>query len=267
VGLFWGNMPEGIEVEYYRTTALRALRRKINVVTADDHYFLKGGTESEELQSFLVQDEFVTARRVGKLLLLDTKHGMTLGIRFGMTGRLLVDDFSSIDYLEYSSVRNESSWDRFSIGFEDGGTLSVRDPRRLGGVELNPETDSLGHDIYRINGKGLGAVLKGSSRPIKARLMDQHQIAGLGNLLTDEILWRASIDPRRPSDSLSIDEKRRLLYHIENTVQQLTELGGSHMGKLQNSRRASGFCPKDGSLLERHKVGGRTTYSCPTHQR
>ncbi len=260
-------MPEGIEVEYYRTTALRALRRTIKVVTANDRYFLKGETKSEELQSFLLQDEFVAARRVGKLLLLDTKHGMTLGIRFGMTGRLLVDGYSAIDYLEYSTMRNESSWDRFAIGFEDGGTLSVRDPRRLGGVELNPVIDSLGSDIYGINGKELGVVLKGSSRPIKARLMDQHQIAGLGNLLTDEILWRASIDPRRSSDSLAKDEKRRLLYHIKNTVQQLTELGGSHMGELQSSRNASGFCPKDGSLLERHKVGGRTTYSCPKHQK
>ena len=115
-------MPEGIEVEYYRKTALRALRRTIKLVTANDRYFLKGETESEELQSFLLQDEFVAARRVGKLLLLDTKHGLTLGIRFGMTGRLLVDNYSAIDYLEYSSLRNESSWDRFAIGFEDGGT-------------------------------------------------------------------------------------------------------------------------------------------------
>ena len=260
-------MPEGIEVEYYRIGALQALGRTISSVAAEDNYYLKGETSSEELCSFLVGDAFTAARRIGKLLLLDSKGGVTLGLRFGMTGRLLVDNVSSIDHLEYSSTRNELFWDRFSIEFEDGGLLTIRDPRRLGGVELNPKVDNLGSDIYRIDGRGLNAVLRGSSRPIKARLMDQKQIAGLGNLLTDEILWRSSIDPRRSADSLSKKEKRCLLYHIKSAINQLTELGGSHMGKLQDNRVISGFCPKDGAFLERYKVGGRTTYSCPKHQR
>ena len=260
-------MPEGIEVEYYRISALQALGRRISNVTAEDNFFLKGETNREELCTFLIDDKFTAARRIGKLLLLDSENGVTLGLRFGMTGRLLVDNVSSIDYLEYSSARNESFWDRFSIEFEDGGVLTIRDPRRLGGVELNPKVDDLGSDIYQIDGQGLNVVLRGSSRPIKARLMDQKQIAGLGNLLTDESWWRSSIDPRRSADSLSKKERGCLLYHIISTINQLTELGGSHMGKLQDNRVISGSCPKDGAFLERYKVGGRTTYSCPKHQK
>ncbi len=260
-------MPEGIEVEYYRTTALRALRRKIKAVGSEDRFFLKGNTEPEYLKALLIAREFVTARRIGKLLLLETDKGDTLGIRFGMTGRLLVDDTSSIEQLEYSSDRNDPSWDRFSVLFADGGKLSVRDPRRLGGVELNPDTAQLGPDLYEINGKQLGKVLSGSSQSIKARLMNQKNIAGLGNLLTDEILWRSSIDPRRSSDSLEPSEQRRLLYHLQSTISLLSSRGGSHTGDLQEHRIKGGLCPKDGSRLERHSVGGRTTYSCPKHQK
>ncbi|HJM28723.1 MAG: DNA-formamidopyrimidine glycosylase family protein [Acidimicrobiales bacterium] len=259
-------MPEGIEVEYYRISSICALQRKIRRITAKDLYFLKGETQSEQLIAVLKEKKFVESRRIGKLLLLDTEHGETVGIRFGMTGRLLVDGKSSIDNLEYSSARNNPEWDRFSLEFTDGGTLSIRDPRRLGGVELNPDTSLLGPDLYEINGMQLGTLLKESYRPIKARLMDQHQIAGLGNLLTDEILWRSSLDPRRSSNSLTQIEKRRLLYHLKRTVLQLTERGGSHTGNLQDHRLRGGRCPKDGAILERHKVGGRTTYSCPEHQ-
>ena len=98
-------MPEGIEVEYYRIGALQALGRTISSVAAEDNYYLKGETSSEELCSFLVGDVFTAARRIGKLLLLDSENGVTLGLRFGMTGRLLVDNVSSIDYLEYSGQR------------------------------------------------------------------------------------------------------------------------------------------------------------------
>ena len=68
----------------------------------------------------------------------------TLGLRFGMTGRLLVDGRAGIDELVYGSVRDEPAWDRFALHFADGGSLVVRDPRRLGGVELDPSVDLLG---------------------------------------------------------------------------------------------------------------------------
>ena len=145
--------------------------------------------------------------------------------------------------------------------------MRVRDPRRLGGVELNPDLSRLGYDLYSITVQELSQILSSSSRPIKARLMDQSEIAGLGNLLTDEILWRASIDPRKPANSLDDEETLVLYEHFKKTISELTSLGGSHMGVLQDHRMRGGLCPRHGIPLERYKVGGRTTYSCPEHQK
>ena len=258
-------MPEGLEIELYRRAADAALDRRISEVRIPVAAFVRNGTPAM-IRDALVGNRFVAARRIGKLLLLDT-GGVTLGVRFGMTGRLIVDDHAIIDRLEYSSGRNDEAWDRLVVTFDDGGSARVRDQRRLGNVELDPDEGQLGVDLFAITGADLTRVLGGSDRPLKARLMDQARIAGLGNLLTDEILWRASLDPARPADGLSTAERRRLLHHLRRTVRQLLERGGSHMGDLQDQRHVDGRCPRDGALLVRRTIGGRTTYACPEHQR
>ena len=260
-------MPEGIEVEYYRQTALKALNRKIKAIETIDHKYLTDTSCPADFRDRLIGNYFVKAERKGKLLVLSISDDYRLGLRFGMTGRLLVDGSSAIEALEYSSTKDNPKWDRLYIKFQDGGSLSIRDPRRLGAVQINPSLDTLGIDLYEITAPSLSAVLKYSTRPIKAQLMDQSKIAGLGNLLTDEILWRSSIDPRRQSNSLSRNDKRRLLRHTTQTISELTELGGSHMGNLQDHRVPGGLCPKDGEPLNRYNIGGRTTYSCPKHQK
>lgn len=260
-------MPEGIEIEYYRREAEKTIARTIVAVEANDHYYLKGQTTTERLQKALVGKQLLKSRRIGKLLLLDVDGGDALGLRFGMTGRIIVDDVAVIESLEYSSKRNNPAWDRFIIKFYGGGSMHIRDPRRLGGVELNPNVSEFGYDLYAITSRELFGVLAGSSRPIKARLMDQSEVAGLGNLLTDEILWRASIDPRRPADSLDQKERRRLYSHFTKTITELTSQGGSHTGNLQDHRVHGGLCPRHGIPLERYRIGGRTTYSCPEHQK
>src|SRR5690606_7502787 len=118
---------------------------------------------------------------------------------FGMTGRLLVDGGAAIDRLEYSSDRNDPGWDRFVLTFREGGDLRLRDPRRLGGIELDPDESRLGPDALGLTPAQLRRALDGSAQPLKARLLDQARIAGIGNLLADEILWRAGLDPARPA--------------------------------------------------------------------
>jgi formamidopyrimidine-DNA glycosylase len=258
-------VPEGIEIEYYRRAAEVALDRAIAGAVVDPPDFARHG-QAAAVAAALDGNRFTQARRVGKLLLLDTA-GPTLGVRFGMTGRLIVDDEAPIEKLEYSSGRNDEAWDRFVVRFEDGGCLSVRDPRRIGNVELSPDESVLGVDLYTVTGADLSRILTTSTRPLKARLMDQAQLAGLGNLLTDEILWRASLDPERPADSVDVAERRRLLRHLRRTVDELTRRGGSHMGELQSERHPDGRCPRDGVALTKRTVGGRTTYACPRHQR
>jgi formamidopyrimidine-DNA glycosylase len=180
---------------------------------------------------------------------------------------LEVDDDEGVEQLEYASLRRDPAWVRFGVGFFDGGELRLRDPRRLGGVELDPPEDRLGPDALSVTPAALRAALDGSQAPLKARLMDQHRLAGIGNLLADEVLWRARLDPARPAGGLSTTERRRRHRQLRATLDQLLTRGGSHLGDLMVARERGGRCPRCGTELERRTVGGRTTYSCPRDQR
>jgi formamidopyrimidine-DNA glycosylase len=261
-------VPELAEVEAYRRLAQRALGRAVAKVDAPDAWFLKRGLGAPELAAAIEGRRFISARRVGKLLLLDTDgDGPVLGLRFGMSGRLLVDGTAGVDRLLYSSDQELEKWDRFGVRFADGGDMRIRDPRRLGGVELGPDEARLGPDALDLTRAGLARALRGSRAPLKARLMDQARVAGVGNLAVDEVLWRAGLDPARQAGSLTPSELRRLHRHLLGTLADLIERGGSHAGDLMPERRPGGVCPKDGAPLIRRTVGGRTTWSCPQHQK
>lgn len=261
-------MPELLEVEAYRELLeRRGLDREIVAVEAPDAWYLKGGLDAPSLRTALLGQRFTSARRHGKVLLAGLTGLGTLGLRFGMTGRLLVDGRAGVDDLLYSSNEAHEAWDRLVVGFADGGDLRVRDPRRLGGIVLDPDLGGLGPDAAAIGLRNLRAALAASRAPVKAFLMDQSRVAGLGNLLTDELLFRAGIDPARVAHSLDDDEVRGLHRSIRATVRLLGRRGGSHTGDLQAHRRPGGACPRDGAALARRTIGGRTTWSCPEHQR
>ncbi|MDQ2726126.1 MAG: formamidopyrimidine-DNA glycosylase [Actinomycetota bacterium] len=270
-------MPELPEVESYRRLAEQtALGRPIVEVDAHDPWYLKGGLQADEIVDALVGRRLVGARRRGKLLLVDLDRPLdldrtvdrpaVLGLRFGMSGRLVVDGTASIDRLLYSSNQPLARYDRFAVRFVDGGELRMRDPRRLGGVELDPDERRLGPDAATIGVAALRHALSGSAMPLKARLLDQARVAGVGNLIADEVLWRASLSPLRPAGGLSDAEVRRLRRHLVTGIAALIEGGGSHTGALGPHRRPGGRCPRDGADLIRSEVGGRTTWWCRRHQ-
>jgi formamidopyrimidine-DNA glycosylase len=260
-------VPEILEVERYRRMAAATLGRVIAAVDAPDPWFLKAGLTGEGLAAALTGRTFVAVRRIGKLLLLDVGEGPTIGLRFGMTGVLEVDGDRAVERLEYASPRRDPTWERFAVRFADGGHLRLSDPRRLGAVELDPDESRLGVDALTVTPSTLRRVLADGRAPLKARMLDQSRLAGVGNLLADEILWRAGLDPARPAGSLSSAEARRLHRHLRATLDDLAGRGGSHTGDLMVARVRGGTCPRDGAPLLRHTVGGRTTYSCPRHQR
>jgi formamidopyrimidine-DNA glycosylase len=315
-------VPELAEVEAYRRLAAeRALERPIAAVVAPDAWYLKGGLTASELAPQLVGRRLVGTERLGKLLMLPTSDdGPVLGLRFGMSGRLVVDGMVGVPDLVYSSNRVEARWDRFALEFADGGRLSMRDPRRLGGVTLDPAVTRMGPDALTVTlgqlrralapgrrslaatttraagtstststststgtgtststGTGTSAgTSAGTTAPpdpastktsLKARLMDQSRLAGVGNLAADEILWRAGLDPTRPASSLTDADLRRLLRHLRATLRDFLERGGSHTGELMPERHPGGLCPKDGTPLRRATVATRTTWWCPAHQR
>jgi formamidopyrimidine-DNA glycosylase len=264
-------MPEILEVELYRTLAEEALWRPIEKVWMVDARYGRGGTTPRRLQSALAGHAFIAARRRGKLLLLDTGDGPTLGVRFGMTGGLVVDGALALDRLLYGPGVFGEQWVRARITFTDGGYLLLHDPRRFGSLELAPNESRLGPDALTLTLAQLRAALAGTAArgiraaPLKAQLMDQERVAGIGNLLADEILWRAGLDPGRRTP-LTDEELRTLHRSLRATLRQLGRRGGSHTGGLMEERHVGGRCPKDGAELRVATVGGRTTWWCPLHQ-
>jgi formamidopyrimidine-DNA glycosylase len=267
------GMPELIEVERYGQAASAVIGRRISRVVIDDPRVVSG---LEASLDELCGSRVTGVRRRGKLLLIDTAspsesgRGPVLGLRFGMTGSLVVDGVPAIERLRYSSNASAERAVRLRVGFEGGGELALHDPRRFGRAQLDPDETALGPEARGIGVGQLRSVLAvrhPPGPPLKARLMDQSRLAGLGNLLVDEILWRAGLSPLRPCDTLTDDEVRRLARGLRGTVELLIGRGGSHTGDLMEERRRNGHCPRDGAALQREQVGGRTTYWCPRHQR
>ncbi len=146
-------MPELAEVEAYRRLAeSRALGRPIAVVAAPDAWYLKGGLTAPCSPPRRWSGAAWSGRNGGAscCCLPTSDGGPVLGLRFGMSGRLIVDGAAGVDDLWYGSKRDEPRWDRFALEFEDGGRLVMSDPRRLGGVTLDPGLSHLGPDALTI---------------------------------------------------------------------------------------------------------------------
>ncbi len=112
--------------------------------------------------------QFIGARRRGKLMLLDAgaagdEVDVVLGLHFGMCGRLIVDGRASVDRLLYSPPGDETRHDRFTVRFADGGWLTMRDARRLGAVELDPDETRLGPDALSATLADIRAALADST--------------------------------------------------------------------------------------------------------
>ncbi|MDG1198260.1 MAG: DNA-formamidopyrimidine glycosylase family protein [Actinomycetota bacterium] len=258
-------MPEAIEVEIYKKIAERAAGQKVaGVEILDDNYLRGEGTE-KYLRLEIVNKQVLQVRRHGKLLLLDFDRS-TLGIRFGMTGRLVANGVPAIEALLYTTNLLDSKYERFVLHFANGLALGVSDPRRFGNVELNPNEKKLGPDAYTITSADLARALTSSRATIKSQLLNQTKIAGIGNLLCDEILWRSGISPKKEARLLSKKQIEGLAKVIRDTIKNLEERGGSHLGDLQKNRQKNGVCPIEKSVLVCQSLAGRTTWWCPTHQ-
>ncbi len=263
-------MPELIEVEYYRRAIDKVVGQDVVDVTVDPPAYLRpSGSDPDELASLRSTTLTRTSRR-GKLLVLHFSEGShevhTLGLRFGMTGRLLIDGQGPIERLEYSSGKNDPAWDRAVIALSEA-RVSIRDPRRLGSLELDATFAGLGPEASTLQRGELANAVRGRTKAIKAVLLDQALIAGLGNLLADEALWRAGIAPGRSARELTTDEHEALVTEVRATVDELTTRGGSHMGDSFPLRSADEACTRCGGAMVHTTIGGRSTWSCRRHQR
>ncbi|HUF98809.1 MAG TPA: DNA-formamidopyrimidine glycosylase family protein [Ilumatobacter sp.] len=275
-------MPEGLEAEIYRRSAVACVGRTIEAVQVDDMQ-----PEAIEIRASLPGSTVTSVGRHGKLVLVELhtegivpgtipsvvhRNGgdLTLGLHFGMTGRLIIDGAAAIDRLEYGSNRDDPAWNRLIITFVGGQVLRVNDPRRWARFTMEPDDERLGPDVLSLTRADLAVGTAKRQRALKAVLLDQTVIAGFGNLCVDEVLWHASLDPRRPAGGLSSRELGRLWRTTIAELPAMLGRGGSHTGTINPALRASGGpCPRRSCCghLQRGEVGGRTTIWCPSHQR
>jgi formamidopyrimidine-DNA glycosylase len=265
-------VPELPEVESARAVVERAgLDRLIVDVDDSDTYVCRPHSPGQ-IRAALVGSRLTAAHRRGKSMWCDTAPaGVELGIHLGMSGKIVIaapdgTEIDGGDYWEGRRLTGDFRWSRFSLTFADGGRLMLVDPRRLGRIRLDPPVEALGPDAQTITPAQFRAAVNRSSAPIKARLLDQAVIAGIGNLLADEILWQARINPRRPADSLSGPEVDRLLRASRRAIRMALRDGGVHTLTVIPFRHTGVACPRDGAPMARGTVGGRTSWWCSAEQ-
>ncbi len=277
-------MPELPEVESARAAVERAaLGRRIADVDDTDPYECRPH-RSGEIRDALVGRSLTGAFRRGKSMWCETSGvarsrtpGPVLGIHLGMSGRIVVTDthgelteggdWQGGGYgLDGDHPTRKASWNRFTLVFADGGELRLFDKRRLGRVRLDPDLDGLGPDAEEVRLPAFRVALGRSRAPIKARLLDQSVIAGVGNLLADETLWQARVSPERPTVELSDAEVKTLHHALNQATKAAIRRGGVHTGEVIPFRGAGRTCPRCGAPMRRGTVGSRTTWWCPAEQ-
>ena len=257
-------MPELPEVERARALIERAaLGRRIAEVDDADTYVCRPHAPGE-IADVLTGATLVAAHRRGKSMWVETDRGPVLGLHLGMAGRIIVDDETAGD--PHLGSEADPSWRRFTLTFEDGGRMVLFDKRRLGRARLDPDLSGVGPDAALISRDAFRERVGQGGAPLKARLMDQAVIAGVGNLLADETLWQARQPPLRPAgdlDEAELDQLRRVL---RASTRRAILRGGVHTGDVMPHRRRDGVCPRCGAAMSRATVGGRTTYWCSAEQ-
>jgi formamidopyrimidine-DNA glycosylase len=266
-------VPELPEVENARAVIARAaLGRRI--VDVDDHdTWVCRPHLPGQIRAALLDRALTVAHRRGKSMWCETSEdGPILGIHLGMSGKIVVADpdgaeIDGGDYWERGRAPGDYRYARFALTFADGGRLMLVDPRRLGRIRLDPPVELLGPDATSITPAQFRAALGRGTAPVKARLLDQHAVAGIGNLLADDILWRARVHPGRPVDELTPEEVTALLRATRYAIRTSVRGGGVHTLVTVNLRNPQARCPRDGTPMAHGTYGGRTTWFCPLDQR
>jgi len=274
--LILAAMPELPEVE----TIVRALRpdvldRTIVGLRNDWPRHLVGIT-AEELAASVTGRTIISLGRRGKYLVFTLGEGFHLVIHLRMSGHLSV--------VETDEPRSQYVHTTFEL--DDGRELRFRDTRKFGKVSLfrpgEPLLDHLGPEPLSelFDADLLGTILTARSRQLKALLLDQQMIAGLGNIYVDEALHLAKLHPVAKSDSLSPEEIAALHRAIRHVLQMGINNEGASIdsyrkpdgtvGAMQNAFKVYGRvgepCIDCGTMIIRIKAAGRGTHLCPSCQ-
>ena len=275
-------MPELPEVETTRRSIAPALEgRRLTRVEVRRDRMARRNERPADVSERLTGRAVGPVRRVGKFIIADVDEDLRWVMHLGMTGRMQLSDPST----------PADPHTNFVAELDSGVELRFIDPRTFGFVAVyTPEEwdrspmKILGRDALDDlpTGPELLAGLRGRTAPIKAILLDQRLVAGIGNIYADEILHRARIDPRRAAGSLTAREVSALrravrpilsdgLRHggtslADNTYRQPDGRAGTYVERLAVYGRAGAPCRRCGAPIEKVTIAQRSTHFCPRCQ-
>jgi formamidopyrimidine-DNA glycosylase len=273
-------MPELPEVESVRRQLEPALvGRRFEHVTIDDARLVRP-YDPAEVAAELVGEHVAAVERRGKYLVVRFESGRVLLIHLRMTGSLLHAPGGSLQ---------DDPHRRAVVTLDDGSDVAYRDVRRFGTWLLLEPEEAEPYLGARVGDEPLDALftaarlaerLAGRRTSLKAALLDQRTLAGMGNIYVDEALWRARLNPLRPASGLDRAELRRLHRGIRASLEHGLARQGSTLrdyrlpdgsgGSMQDEFRVYGRggepCERCGTPIARTKVAGRTTSYCPSCQ-
>ncbi len=273
-------MPELPEVETVRRQLEPALvGRRFDQVSIDDPRLVRP-YEPAEVAAELEGERVAAVERRGKYLVVRFESGRVLLIHLRMTGSLLCAPSGSLP---------DDPHRRAVVRLEDGSDVAYRDVRRFGTWLLLEPDETEPYLAARVGEEPLETLftaarlderLAGRRTSLKAALLDQRTLAGMGNIYVDEALWLARLNPLRPAAGLDRNELRRLHRGIRAALEHGLARQGSTLrdyrlpdgsgGSMQDEFRVYGRrdepCDRCGTLITRTQVAGRTTWFCPTCQ-
>ncbi len=264
-------MPELPDVENFgRFLQQRGLHKKILGVTVSSAKVL-AGVSGPALARRLEGHALESVRRHGKHLLAATDDGHYLAFHFGMTGR----------FAQFKDGEEDPKHDRLRLDFPHGEHLAFLNQRLFGRVEWVEDADEfirrrkLGPDALAVDEKTFRERIGAKRGALKAVLMDQSVLAGIGNVYSDEILYHAKLHPKLTVADLDDKRAKRLFRQMRRVLEKAVEKGAGAEDLEKRvprtwllAHRAEGAaCPLCDGKIATLKIGSRTAYYCPTCQR
>lgn len=270
-------LPELPEVEITRRHLESALVGKVlERVEVTHDRTARHNASPAEVETRLRGRRVTAVGRRGKFLEIGLDDGQMMVAHLGMSGRWAVDGESGIPHTHFTAV------------LDDGTTVRFIDPRTFGFVAVYDEDDLATSGVARLgpdawenppDAAALAVTLSGRTAPIKALLLDQGPIAGLGNIYADEVLFRAGIHPLTPGGEITESQLERLLVavrevldiaisHGGTTLDDLAYLlpdgrAGDNLTRLRVYGREDEACDVCGTAIQRVVVRARSTHFCP----
>ncbi|HNY77313.1 MAG: DNA-formamidopyrimidine glycosylase family protein [Sedimentisphaerales bacterium] len=259
-------MPELPDVEIFRRFVDEtSLQRRLADVRVFNRRVLND-LSPQRLKRALQGRSFHSTARHGKHLFVEVDGSLWLVLHFGMTG-----------HLDFGRQRRTGPHDRVVFVFADEYSLAFVCARLFGRITLAQSVEEfvadkrLGPDAMAVSAQEFALRVCRSRATIKSILMDQSQVAGIGNLYSDEILFRSRIHPAFPGRRLTTGQAACLYRNTRKVLRMAIEREADPWAMPQSCllphREREGCCPRCKAALTRQTVAGRTAYWCPQCQR